>query len=74
MIFPDESCDRIQDILKSDYTIVQKSYQIEQYYKSLTPYNRNRQNTEKVKTLSHFQIEDELLKRGDNLTPVEIEL
>jgi len=74
MKLPDEDNPRIQKILNSDVTLERKSYQIEAIYKSKIPYNRNRQGRQEEPLLNHHQIRMELKKRGDNLTPIDIEL
>ena len=74
MLLPEEDCERIQEILKNDRTIKQKAYEIEGYYKSKIPYNRNRGTDQKQPAMHFMAIQVELLKRGDDLTPLEIEL
>ena len=75
MKLPNEDSPRIQEILKADdFTIEQKSYQIEAFYKKDIPYNRNRQLKQEQPVLDQMQIKMELLKRGDDLKPIEIEL
>lgn len=74
MILPYEEETRVQDILGSDTTIERKSYRLLAYYKSKIPYNRNRMGKQDRTALSFHQIRMELEKRGDNLTPIEIEL
>ena len=58
-----EDDQRIQEILKSDFTLKQKSYQIYGYYKSFIPYNRNRMRTQEVPGLSQLNILQELKTR-----------
>jgi len=75
MILPEENSKEIQEILSSDFTVIQKAWQIHTYYKSSIPYSRNtRQIDQEQPELSVMQIRLELAKRGDNLTPIDIDL
>jgi len=73
-MLPDENSERIQEILSKDSTLERKAYQIYGYYESKFVHNRNRMEEQKRPEWSVARIKVELYKRGDNLTPIDIDL
>lgn len=63
MIFPRENDKRFQEILKGDFTLEKKSYQIYGYYSSFISYNRNPGRIQEEPGLSQLYILEELKRR-----------
>ena len=74
MKLPNEEDEKIQEILKCDTTLERKARRIFSFYKSKIPYNRVRGSKDEQPPIGYLHILIELEKRGEDLTPIDIEL